>query len=74
MEILKIKVKPNSKQQKIEQQDDGSFLIRLKSPPVDGKANQELIKLLSDRFNLSKCHITTKSGVSSKHKLIELDR
>ncbi|MBC7825917.1 MAG: DUF167 domain-containing protein [Candidatus Parcubacteria bacterium] len=74
MEIFKVKVKPNSKQQKIEQQDDGSFLIHLKSPPVDGKANQELIKLLSDRFNLPKCHITIKSGVSSKHKLIELDR
>ncbi|MCY7274999.1 MAG: DUF167 domain-containing protein [Phormidesmis sp. CAN_BIN44] len=74
MEILKIKVKPNSKQQKIEQQEDGSLLVYLRSPPVDGKANQELIKLLSNRLNLPKCHITIKSGVSSKHKLIELDR
>jgi uncharacterized protein (TIGR00251 family) len=74
VEILRIKVKPSSKQQKIERQEDGSLLIYLKSPPVDGKANQELIKLLSDRFDIPKSHITIKSGLSSKHKLIELDR
>jgi uncharacterized protein YggU (UPF0235/DUF167 family) len=37
----KIKVKPNSKQQKIEEQPDGSLTVYLKSPPVDGKANEE---------------------------------
>ncbi len=74
LEIIKIKVKPNSKQQKIEPQEDGSWLVRLKSPPVEGKANQELIKLLSDRFDLPKSQITIKSGLSSKHKIIELDR
>jgi uncharacterized protein (TIGR00251 family) len=62
MTILKVKVKPNSKQQSIEAEPDGSFKICLKSPPVDGKANQELIKLLAKKFNLKKSEITIKSG------------
>lgn len=74
MEIVSVKVKPNSKQQKLEQQEDGSWTAHLKSPPVDGKANAELIKLLSDRFDLPKSRITIKSGASSKTKLIVLDR
>lgn len=74
MEILTVKVKPNSKQQKIEHQLDGSLTVYLKSPPVDGKANKELIKLLSDRFDIPKSQITIKSGLSSKNKLVELDR
>lgn len=74
MEIVSVKVKPNSKQQKLEQQEDGSWIAHLKSPPVDGKANAELIKLLSDRFDLPKSRITIKSGASSKTKLIVLDR
>ncbi|PSB18008.1 DUF167 domain-containing protein [Phormidesmis priestleyi ULC007] len=74
MEILRVKVKPNSKQQQIEQQPDGSLTVHLKSPPVDGKANKELIKLLSDRFHIPKSHITIKSGLLSKNKWVELDR
>ncbi|WP_373529804.1 DUF167 domain-containing protein [Nostoc sp.] len=69
----KVKVKPNSKQQKIEEQSDGSLTMYLKSPPVDGKANEELIKLLAKKFDVAKSHIKIKSGLSSRQKLIEID-
>ncbi|MDZ8065565.1 MAG: DUF167 domain-containing protein [Nostoc sp. DedQUE08] len=69
----KIKVKPNSKQQKIKEQPDGSLTVYLKSPPVDGKANEELIKLLADKFDVPKSHIRIKSGFSSRQKLMEID-
>ncbi|MBD2604692.1 DUF167 domain-containing protein [Scytonema hofmannii FACHB-248] len=69
----KVKVKPNSKQQKVEEQPDGSLTVHLKSPPVDGKANEELIKLLSERFDVPKSYIRIKSGLSSRQKLVEID-
>jgi len=69
----KVKVKPNSKQQKIEEQPDGSLTVHLKSPPVDGKANEELIKLLSEKFDVPKSYIRIKSGLSSRQKLVEID-
>lgn len=69
----KVKVKPNSKIQKIEEEADGSLKVHLKSPPVDGKANEELIKLLAEKFDVSKSHIKIKSGLSSRQKLIEID-
>ena len=72
MEVIKLKVKPNSKQQTIQKEPDGSFTVHLKSPPVDGKANEELIKLLAKKFDLPKSQITIKSGLSSRNKLIEL--
>lgn len=72
MAILKIKVKPNSKQQNIQEEPDGSLTVHLKSPPVDGKANEELIKLLAKKFDVSKSEITIKSGLSSRNKLVEL--
>jgi uncharacterized protein len=68
-----VKVKPNAKQQKIAEQVDGSLIVWLKSPPVDGKANAELIKLLAQKFNVTKSQIRIKSGVSSRQKLIEID-
>ena len=69
----RVKVKPNSKQQSIKEETDGSFTIHLKSPPVDGKANEELIKILAKKFDLPKSKIRIKSGLSFRQKLIEID-
>jgi uncharacterized protein (TIGR00251 family) len=69
---IQVKVKPNSKQQHISEAEDGTLIIRLKSPPVDGKANAELIKLLAERYKVSKSQVTIKAGLSSKTKLIEI--
>jgi uncharacterized protein len=70
---IQVKVKPNSQQQKIEELADGTLLIRLKSSPVDGKANQELITLLAKYYQVSKSQIFIKTGLSSKQKLIEIE-
>ncbi|WP_013322431.1 DUF167 domain-containing protein [Gloeothece verrucosa] len=69
---IQVKVKPNAKQQKIEELEDGSLVISLKSPPVDGKANEELIKLLAKKYQVSKSQISIQSGLSSRNKLIEI--
>ncbi len=68
-----VKVKPNSKNQSIEEAEDGSLTVHLKSPPVEGKANEELIQILSKKFNVSKSRIFIKSGLSSRNKLVEID-
>lgn len=67
------KVKPNSKNQNIKEETDGSLTIHLKSPPLNGKANEELIKLLVKKFNVTKSSIRIKSGLSSRQKLIEIN-
>jgi hypothetical protein len=56
----RVKVKPNAKQQKIEELADGSLNVHLKSPPLDGKANEELIKLLAKDFDVPKSSIRIK--------------
>ncbi|WP_017651940.1 DUF167 domain-containing protein [Fortiea contorta] len=68
----KVKVKPNAKQQKIIEQSDGSLNVHLKSPPIDGKANEELIKILAQKFHVPKSQITIKSGATSRQKLVEI--
>lgn len=73
MTILTVQVKPNSKRQDIQVADDGRLVVHLKSPPVDGKANVELIKLLAKKYGVPKSRITIKSGVSSRLKQVEVD-
>ena len=69
----RVKVKPNSKQQSIKEETDGSFTIHLKSSPVDGKANEELIKILAKKFDVPDSKIRIKSDLSFRQKLIEID-
>jgi len=70
---IQVKVKPNSKQQKIQEVSNNSLLVWLKSPPVDGKANQELIEILAKKYQVAKSQITIKSGLAAKTKLIEIE-
>ena len=68
-----INVRPNSAQQKITEEADGSLSISLKLPPVDGKVNEELIKLLAKKFFVPKSRITIKLGLSSRQKLVVIN-
>ncbi|MEM4182025.1 MAG: DUF167 family protein [Candidatus Pacearchaeota archaeon] len=67
-----VKVKPNSKEQKIIQLGGSDFLVFLRSEAEKNKANIELVKLLSSYFNVSEKRIKIKNGLTSKNKIIEV--
>jgi uncharacterized protein (TIGR00251 family) len=69
-----VKVQPGASQSAI-QGVEGEFLkVRLAAPPVDGKANEELIKLISKLLNLPKSRISIRTGVSSRRKVLLLEQ
>ena len=70
MPILQVKAKPNSRVSALTQQDDGTWLAQLKSPPVDGNANAELVELVARTFGCTKSSVTIKTGAGSKLKRV----
>ncbi len=70
MPILLVKAKPNSRVSALTRQDDGTWLAQLKSPPVDSKANAELIELVARTFGCAKSTVTLKTGAGSKLKRV----
>ena len=70
MPILLVKAKPNARVSALSRQDDGTWLAQLKSPPVDGKANAELIALVARHFGCSRSAISIKTGAGSKLKRV----
>ncbi|MBU6198587.1 MAG: DUF167 domain-containing protein [Xanthomonadaceae bacterium] len=73
MKTLSVKVKPNARASRLEQDRDGSWLAHLKSPPVDGRANAELIALIAARFDCRKAQVSIKSGAGGRMKLVRID-
>jgi uncharacterized protein len=70
--VIQVKVKPNSRASLLEEKDDGTWLAQIKSPPVDGKANAELITLLAKHFKCPKSNVSIKSGASTRIKLVQI--
>ena len=71
--ILEVKVKPRSRTSGLEQLPDSTWVARLKSPPVDGKANAELVKLIAERFQCPRSSVSIRTGASGRLKIIRVD-
>ena len=71
--VMQIKVKPNARESVLEQADDGTWTARLKSPPVDGRANQELMALVARHWGCAKSAVSLKTGASGRLKLVRID-
>jgi len=70
MKIL-IKVAPNSRVEEVISDKD-KFLVRVKEPAKEGKANKAVIRLLAKHFKVPQSSIRVVSGLGSKNKVIEI--
>lgn len=68
-----VRVIPRASRSEIVGEHDGALKVKLASPPVDGAANAELIKLFAKRFGVSKSDIEIVTGETSKNKRIKIN-
>ncbi len=66
-------MEPRSSRRQIAGLHSDALKIKLTSPPVEGKANEELIEFLSDTFKVRKSAIKILKGSSSKQKLVFIE-
>ncbi len=65
-----VKLVPNSSFNKIVDYTDEYIRIKISAPPIENKANKELIEFLSDIFKINRSKIKIVSGDKSKLKKI----
>lgn len=65
-----VRVQPNASQNQVLGFRDGMLYVRIAAPPTKGKANQELIKFLSDILGVSKSNLTIEKGAAGRRKVI----
>ncbi len=70
--IIKVKVKPNSSEDKISRIDECNYEVSVREKAEKGKANLALIKILAKHFNTPTSKIKIKSGMTSHNKIIEI--
>lgn len=69
---LFIKVKTKSKKVSVKKIDETHFIVFVKEPPVQGKANQAVIENIAEYLGIAKSKIKITSGFASKQKIITI--
>ena len=65
---ISVRVRPRSSRAGVAGVEADALKVYLKSAPVDGKANKELIDTIADFFGVAKSRVAFKSGETSKTK------
>lgn len=69
---LSITVKPNVRREGVELLPDGSYRVAVNVPPVEGKANGRVVKLLAKFFSVPPSTITILHGMQGRKKFVEI--
>lgn len=67
-----VRVQPRASKSEVAGELDGALKVRLAAPPVDGEANEELIRFLARLFDTPRRQIAIISGQTSKNKLVRI--
>lgn len=70
--VFSVKAVPRASRTALAGEAEGMVRIRLAAPPVDGAANEELVKFLSKLFGLPRSAISIISGEASRTKRIRV--
>ena len=70
--VLTVKVVPRASRSEIVGFQDNVLKVRLTSPPVDGAANNELVKLISKQLRVPRSNVELIGGLTSRNKTLRI--
>ena len=71
--MLSLYVQPGAKRTEVVGEHGGALKLRLAAPPVDGKANAELIRFLADAFGVPAKNVQLLRGATSRTKQLRVE-
>jgi uncharacterized protein (TIGR00251 family) len=71
--LVSVRVQPRAKRTEVVGERDGVVVVRIAAPPVDGKANAALCKLVARRAGVAKSAVSVVRGESTRDKLVRVE-
>ncbi|MFN9984225.1 MAG: DUF167 domain-containing protein [Pirellula sp.] len=69
---MTVRVKPNCSVESIEEQPDGTWVVRVHAPPQDGRANDAVVRLIAKHFGVSKSSVAVEVGAKGLNKILSI--
>ena len=73
MTDLAIRVQPRAKRTEVAGERGGAVVIRVSAPPVDGKANEAVCKLIAERLGVAVRTVHIVRGETARDKVVRID-
>ncbi len=70
---LAVKVVPRARRDEIAGVEGQALKVRLNAPPVEGKANEALVKFLAARLGVKRTEVEILRGETARHKLVRVE-
>lgn len=71
--LIQVRLQPKSSQNRMEQ-DGETYKAWVSAPPIDGAANEALIKLVAKHFGVAPSKVEIVRGHTSRDKVLEVDQ
>jgi uncharacterized protein len=68
---IRVRVRPNSSREEVTPEGD-LFIVKVKEPPLEGRANRAVIRLLAEHFGVPTSQVSILSGLRGKDKVVEI--
>ena len=68
---ISLRVRPNSSREEVTPEGD-LLIVKVKEPPLEGRANRAVIRLLAERFGVPTSRVSILSGLRRKEKVVEI--
>jgi len=62
----------NAKSERIERLAEGNWKIWVAGKPIEGRANEKIVEMVSKELGIGKSLIKIVSGIRSRHKIVEI--
>lgn len=69
---ISVQAKPGAREERVEKIDETHFVVAVKEPPIEGRANAAIVRTLAAHFNVASSHIRIISGHTSRRKTVEI--
>ena len=73
MARIDVRLQPRASRNELTGFRDGVLIARVTAPPVDGRANAALCRLIARRAGVAPSRVTIRSGVTSRQKVVEVE-
>jgi uncharacterized protein (TIGR00251 family) len=70
---IAVRVTPRSGRDEIAGERNGALLVRVTAPPVEGKANDAVRKLLAKRLGIPPSRVSVARGAASRDKVVKVE-
>jgi uncharacterized protein len=70
---IRVRLTPRAAREQIAAGDGGSYLVRVAAPPVDGRANDALCRLIARRAGVARSRVTLLRGAKGREKVLSVE-